>query len=95
MVMAKGLAPGVIGATETHPEYSGVVAHPLTNSGGKAIVAPEGGQGTTLLRQVHVHHMLRCMAGIKDHPLSQLYPIHKSYDIPLPLWDVPGWESFV
>jgi hypothetical protein len=94
MVMSKDLPPGVVGATQTHPEFSGVIAHPLAISGGKAVIAPEGGPNTTLLRQVHIHHLLRCMAGMKNHPLAQLFPVHRPNDMPLPLGDVPGWQSF-
>ena len=95
VVMAKGISPGVIGATEVVPNFSGVIASPLAVDGGKAVGTPGGGANTTLLRQVHVHHILRCLAGIKTHPLAQLFPVHRPNDFPLPLLDVPGWESFV
>jgi len=49
----------------------------------------------TLIRQTHIHHILRCIAGIKDHQLALRYPVHRTTDFPLPLLpDIAGWETF-
>lgn len=97
MLMAKnGIIPaGVVGATTVDPLYNGVLATPMTVANNAAVLAPGGGEDTTLIRQVHLHHMLRSLAGLKGHPLAKPYPIWRPGDFPLPL--IPGvadWENF-
>jgi len=99
MLMAKGgLIPGgVIGETTVNPILNGVLATHVKASGESVVLEPGGVDDptATLIRQVHVHHILRCIAGVKDHPLGKAYPIWRPGDFPLPIVPgVGGWETF-
>jgi hypothetical protein len=90
---------GVIGGTYAGGTVGGVEAYPVKAEGSDVVVHPMDAMNdgdATLIRQVHVHHALRCLAGIKNHDLSERYPVHRQGDFPLPILpNVPGWESFV
>jgi uncharacterized protein (DUF1501 family) len=96
MLLGNDIPAGVIGQTYVDESVSGITAKQVINANGVVQTTDNpGGQASTLIRQVHVHHALRCLAGIKDHELSQRYPLGKSGDFPLPILpNAPGWESF-
>ncbi|HIA04620.1 MAG TPA: DUF1501 domain-containing protein [Myxococcales bacterium] len=97
MLMGKDIPPGVIGATHVEESVSGVTAKHVLNANGVVQVSDNpDAAGTTLIRQVHVHHALRCLAGLKEHELGKRYPLARPIDFPLPILPgAPGWESFV
>ena len=87
--------PGVTGETSIIEGAKGVIGAPVVASGDGLLVAEQTDSEAQMVRQVHVHHALRCLAGIKDHPLSQAHPVHRAGDTPLPLFaGVSGWENF-
>ena len=88
--------PGVIGMTEVQDGPAGVTAKRVLVSGDTIQVTEDPASPTnTLIRHVHIHHALRCLAGIKDHELSRRYALHRPTDFPLPILpDAPGWQTF-
>ncbi len=95
-IMGDEIPAGVIGETFVDESASGMIARHVINQGGAVqTVEDPTAAGSTLIRQVHVHQALRCLAGIKGHELSLRYPLAKATDSPLPILpDAPGWESF-
>jgi uncharacterized protein (DUF1501 family) len=89
-------APGVIGMTEVQEGPAGMMAKRVIVNGNKIEVTDDLESPTnTLIRQVHIHHVLRCLAGINGLDLTNRYPLHRPTDFPLPILpDVPGWETF-
>ena len=68
--------------------------HVVNANGTLEVTEDTNNKNATLMRQVHIHHALRCMAGIKNHQLSHRYPLFKTSDFPLPvLPKAPGWET--
>jgi hypothetical protein len=96
MFLGADIPGGVIGETRVVEGLSGVQAQRVTVSGGRIIPTTEDIAGeTTVIEAVHAHHALRCLAGIRDHPLAVRYPVHLGGDFPLPILpDVPGWQAF-
>jgi uncharacterized protein (DUF1501 family) len=89
-------APGVIGQTEIQDGVAGVMAKRVVVNGNQLeMTGDDKSPSNTLIRQTHIHHILRCIAGVKDHDLAIRYPVHRPTDFPLPLLpNVPGWETF-
>ena len=88
--------PGVMGMTEALDGPAGVSAKRVVVNGDTVEVTDDPESPTnTLIRPVHVHHALRCLAGIKESELAQRYALHRPTDFPLPILpDVPGWQTF-
>ena len=74
----------VLGRTSIVEGVDGPVASSVAVADGQVAVAPGG--GGTHLRPVHVHHAIRTLAGIEDHPLTRRYPVLRPGDEPLPLF---------
>jgi hypothetical protein len=96
LVLGAGVVPGVIGQTSVVEGVSGVVASEVVTVDGDVVPTEDpAAPDATLIAPLHLHHILRCMAGIKDHPLALRYPVHRGDDVPLPLIPgVQGSESF-
>lgn len=89
-------APGVIGMTEALDGPAGMSAKRVAVNGDTIEITDDPESPTnTLIRPVHVHHALRCLAGVQTTDLAQRYALHRPSDFPLPILpDVPGWETF-
>jgi len=96
MLVGRDIPPGVVGETRVVEALFGVQALPVRPSNGGIVTAAEEIPGeSTLIGPVHVHHALRCLAGIRDHPIARRYAVHRAGDLPLPLLpNAPGWERF-
>lgn len=88
--------PGVIGMTEDQADPAGASAMRVKAEGDLVAVTDDPiSSDNTWIRPLHVHHALRCLAGIKSHDLSRRYALHRPADFPLPiLSEAPGWETF-
>jgi hypothetical protein len=98
MLMGNDIPPGVIGQTTADTVAGGVEAFAVRANGSSVEIVDPSDVSTapkTLIRQVHLHHALRCLAGIKDHELTKKYPINVATDFTLPILpNAPGWETF-
>jgi hypothetical protein len=73
-----------IGGTQTNPDISGVEALSVKDDQGEIVTVSDPAEGVRITPG-HIHHALRALAGIQDHPYTAKYPVLAPEENPLPI----------
>lgn len=89
MLMGNHIGPvtggRLIGGTQSNPNISGMEALSVKEDQGDIVTVQDPAEGVRI-RPGHIHHALRELAGIDDHPYVTKHPVLEPGESPLPIF---------